>query len=179
MKYRTLGRTGVDISEISLGTERLSQQDAATIAATFHRAVEAGVTFFDLPGWWPELRDAEGAALPGPANPRELEAALAYENARDDDKDFSGIDANALWKLERRCVYCNHCLPCPESIPVGGLMKLLGSEEHHPDARTRSAYRALARRASNGTECGICVDRCPFGVDVPGRMHRAVEVFGA
>jgi predicted aldo/keto reductase-like oxidoreductase len=58
-------------------------------------------------------------------------------------------------------------------------MRLLDSVEHHSDPRTRSTYDALAMKASDCTECGVCVERCPFGVDVPARMHRAVEVFGA
>ncbi|MCX7030342.1 MAG: 4Fe-4S dicluster domain-containing protein [Spirochaetes bacterium] len=124
-------------------------------------------------------RPGISAALPGCGNPRELEAALAYLEAGGEERDFSAIDANALWKLERRCVYCNHCLPCPEAINVGGLIKLLDSEEHHRDARVRTAYDALAHKASDCTECGICVERCPFGVDVPARIHRAVEVFSA
>jgi hypothetical protein len=104
---------------------------------------------------------------------------MAYVNAGESEKDFSAIDANALWKLERRCVYCNHCLPCPEAINVGGLLRLLDSAEHHPDSRTRADYLALAKNASDCTECGVCVERCPFGVEVPARMRRAVEVFGA
>jgi predicted aldo/keto reductase-like oxidoreductase len=118
-------------------------------------------------------------ALPGCGNPLELEAALAYYGASEVEKDFSAIDANSLWKLAGRCVYCNHCLPCPESIDVGGLIKLLDSEEHHRDPRVRTAYDALVNNASACTECGICVERCPFGVDVPARMHRAVGLFGA
>jgi predicted aldo/keto reductase-like oxidoreductase len=58
-------------------------------------------------------------------------------------------------------------------------MRLLDSEEHHHDAHVRTAYDALTRKASDCTKCGIRVERCPFGVNVPGRMDRAVEVFGA
>ncbi|MCX7030341.1 MAG: aldo/keto reductase [Spirochaetes bacterium] len=65
MKYRKLGKTGIDISEISLGTEGLGEKDAATIAATFRLAVDSGINFIDCPAWWPEFRDAAGAALDG------------------------------------------------------------------------------------------------------------------
>ncbi len=52
-------------------------------------------------------------ALPGCRTPEEVRASMAYFEASPELKDFSGIDANALWKLRRQCVYCNHCLPCP------------------------------------------------------------------
>jgi predicted aldo/keto reductase-like oxidoreductase len=118
------------------------------------------------------------AALPGCANPKELESALAYFDASEEERDFSAIDANALWKLEQRCVYCNHCLPCPETIAIGSMMRLLDTAEHHHDTGSRAAYRALTKKASDCTQCGICVERCPFGVDVPARMEHAVQVFG-
>ena len=28
-----------------------------------------------------------------------------------------------------------------------------------------------------GLECGACVERCPFGVEVIDKMHKAVELF--
>ncbi len=56
---------------------------------------------------------------------------------------------------------------------------MLDSEEHHRDPRVRTVYDALVKKAFACTECGICVERCPLGVDVPARMHRAVGLFGA
>jgi predicted aldo/keto reductase-like oxidoreductase len=40
-------------------------------------------------------------------------------------------------------------------------------------------YEALPKKTYNCTRCGVCVQRCPFSVDVPARMDRALEVFGA
>ena len=118
-------------------------------------------------------------ALPGCRSPGEVRAALAYFDAAPEQRDFSGIDANALWKLRRRCVYCDHCLPCPAGIEIGGLMRLLDIAEHSNAQGARSAYQALERRADDCTECGVCEERCPFGVPVQERMDRAAAIFGA
>ena len=117
-------------------------------------------------------------ALPGCRSPGEVRAALAYFDAAPKQRDFSGIDANALWKLRRRCVYCNHCLPCPAGIEIGGLMRLLDIAEHANSESARSMYRALESHADDCTDCGVCEERCPFGVPVEERMDRAVVIFG-
>jgi len=36
-----------------------------------------------------------------------------------------------------------------------------------------SEYAALAARAPDCIECGDCVERCPFGVDVTQNMRHA------
>jgi predicted aldo/keto reductase-like oxidoreductase len=117
-------------------------------------------------------------ALPGCRNPGEVRAALAYFDATPEQRDFSGIDANELWKLRRRCVYCNHCLPCPAGIEIGDVMRLLDTAERSKSTKITTAYRALEKNASDCTGCGDCTERCPFGVSVVDRMNRAVEVFG-
>jgi predicted aldo/keto reductase-like oxidoreductase len=40
-----------------------------------------------------------------------------------------------------------------------------------------TAYAALPIKASACIECGDCVERCPFEVNVIAQMQRAVEIF--
>jgi len=48
MKYQTLGRTGVQISRLCLGTSSFGREiDEETFAAMFHRSREVGINFFD------------------------------------------------------------------------------------------------------------------------------------
>jgi len=32
-------------------------------------------------------------------------------------------------------------------------------------------------KGSDRIECEVCLERCPFDVDIIGKMHRAAEVF--
>ena len=41
-----------------------------------------------------------------------------------------------------------------------------------------SEYEALPVKASDCIQCDICVERCPFGVDIIANMTRAVDIFG-
>jgi len=47
MQYRRLGRTGLNVSEIGMGTEHLLDKDEQTVIATIKAAVEGGVNYFD------------------------------------------------------------------------------------------------------------------------------------
>ena len=116
--------------------------------------------------------------VPGCKNADEMRAALAYLEATDEQKDYSAIDANAMWKLQRACMYCNHCLPCPEAIDIATTTRIADTASYSMDGNTITQYESLAVHASACTECGVCTDRCPFGVDVVANMRRATELFG-
>jgi len=63
MIYRTLGRTGLRVSEIGLGTEYLINKPREEIIAVIHEAIAQGINYFDLFFAQPEFRDTMGAAF--------------------------------------------------------------------------------------------------------------------
>ena len=75
-------------------------------------------------------------------------------------------------------MYCNHCLPCPVSIDIGTTTRLTDTAAYGITDSIISEYEALSSKASDCTECGVCMENCPFGVDVVGNMARAVAMFG-
>ncbi len=116
-------------------------------------------------------------AVPGPKTVEELEGTLYYLQATDEEKDHGPVIANLHDRLAGQCVYCHHCLPCPEGIEVGWLLWIV---DHARDGVTddlRNWYSEFSVKASACTECGICADRCPFKVDVIPKMRKAVELF--
>ena len=118
------------------------------------------------------------AVVPGCKNAAEMRAALTFLEAPDAEKDFSAIERNPMWKLKGCCMYCNHCLPCPVSIDIGTLTKLVDTAGLAVSSSLTAAYEALPAKASACTECGDCLERCPFGVDIIANMNRAVTIFG-
>ena len=115
--------------------------------------------------------------VPGCKNVAEMEAALAYLEAADAEKDFSAIDVNSAWKLQGSCMYCNHCLPCPVGIDIGATTRILDTAGDSPDEKTVAEYAALSVNAAACNECGECETRCPFGVEIIANMTRATAVF--
>jgi hypothetical protein len=110
-------------------------------------------------------------AVPGCKDEAELAASLAYSNASDEEKDFSGA-VEAFGKGEEgQCVYCNHCLPCPVEIDIGRTMRVLDLARSGGDEEARRQYRELRHGAGDCISCGTCEDRCPFGVKVIAQME--------
>jgi len=117
-------------------------------------------------------------AVPGCKTSAEMQAAIAYLDATDEQKDYSAINANTLWQMQGSCMYCNHCLPCPVRIDIGATTRLADTAAYSKEDNITTQYEALAVKASECTHCEECMTRCPFGVDVIANMTRAVEIFG-
>jgi predicted aldo/keto reductase-like oxidoreductase len=117
-------------------------------------------------------------AVPGCKNADEIKAALAYLEASENEKDYSAINLNTVWKLKGSCMYCNHCLPCPVNIDIGAITRLADTAGFRMNDEVVTGYEMVAVPASACTECAACMERCPFGVDVIANMSRAVKVFG-
>ncbi len=65
MKYRSLGRTGLEVSAVALGCEGFMGMTAEQLRAEIDFARQAGINFIDLYASNPELRSNLGYALAG------------------------------------------------------------------------------------------------------------------
>ena len=115
--------------------------------------------------------------VPGIKNTDELAAALHTLEATEVERDFSSLVASFGRYTEGECVYCNHCLPCPAVIDIGQINRLVDAAQWGISKELQMAYNALPMKASACTECGACMERCPFGVDAIAKMRLAVEWF--
>jgi hypothetical protein len=116
--------------------------------------------------------------VPGCKDLEQLSAALAYFKAGGKEKDFSTALAGCRQFNIGECVYCNHCLPCPQQIDIGQTMRLLDLARSRPVAEVQAMYNALSASAADCIQCGDCEKRCPFKVKVVEKMEQAVKVFG-
>ncbi len=116
--------------------------------------------------------------LVGVNNVAELERDLAFFTAAEGEKDFAPLIQDLQRGREGTCVYCNHCLPCPARIDVGAMLRLYATARRGLSEQLQAEYDALPARASDCVECGECVERCPFGVDVVGAMRMGALLFG-
>ena len=127
-------------------------------------------------------RPAAASVMVGAHSREQLEAALYYEDATEEERDYASVFATfpkISW--EGHCMYCGHCAPCPKSIDVATVTKFLNLAKAQgivPET-VREHYAALNAKAGNCIACGACEKRCPFGVKITENMREAKSLFGA
>lgn len=126
-------------------------------------------------------RPGVSSILCGYDTKEQVDAAIAYETAAEEEKDYASVIANApLHSYKGQCTYCGHCKPCPVDIDIAMVNKFYDLAVSQPEVpeSIREHYRALAHTASECIGCRGCEERCPFGVEVSARMQKTAEVFG-
>lgn len=110
----------------------------------------------------------------------ELIHALSYVDSSEKERDYSEIIAHSpKFQLTGKCMYCNHCQPCPVKIDIAAVTKFLDlalMQKEVPET-VRQHYFALKHTGKDCIQCGKCEPRCPFGVKVRENMKKAKELF--
>ncbi len=118
------------------------------------------------------------AALPGVKNIKELTATLAHVTADDAQRDYSRMLGQFEAPPTGECCYCNHCQPCLVGIDVGRTLRMSAAAASGVTESLAEEFESLPANPSICHECGACVARCPFGVDVIGELKTAAARFG-
>jgi len=112
----------------------------------------------------------------------QIDAAVAYETAADNEKDYATVLAGAPQHTFSggECTYCGHCKPCPADIDIAMVNKLYDLAVMQPEvpASVKQHYLSLEHHAEECIGCRGCESRCPFSVKVADRMTRTAELFG-
>lgn len=114
--------------------------------------------------------------LPGIRNKSDLLRILDFFSAKEAEKDYSVIGSFAPQEADGKCVYCNHCQPCPAGLDVGLINKYYDLAIAG-DTLAKSHYENLAVKADSCIKCGHCNKRCPFHVDQAARMNEINSYF--
>lgn len=125
-------------------------------------------------------RPAVASVMVGFDTPEHVDAAVAYETATEEEKDYASLLANApQHAYTGQCTYCGHCAPCPVGIDIAMVNKLLdlAKMQDETPASLREHYHALSAQAADCIGCAGCEERCPFKVNVVERMQEAASIF--
>jgi predicted aldo/keto reductase-like oxidoreductase len=104
---------------------------------------------------------------------------IGTAKATKEERDFRPLLGTLRDRLAGQCLYCHHCLPCPEGIEVGWMIWHLDQVPGAGLAQVREWYSRYPVKASACVECGLCVERCPFDVDIMAKLREAVALFEA
>ncbi len=126
-------------------------------------------------------RPGVSSILCGYDTKEQVDEALSYETASDEEKDYASVLASApLHSYTGQCTYCGHCKPCPVNIDIAMVNKFYDLAVLQPEVpeSVKAHYEALGVTASACIGCKGCESRCPFGVEVAERMEKTAELFG-
>jgi predicted aldo/keto reductase-like oxidoreductase len=126
-------------------------------------------------------RPAVASVLVGCASGEQMREALRYLDMGEEERDYSDIVGQYQGNFTGNCVYCSHCLPCPQDINIAEVNKYVDIatlDEGAIPPGIAGQYKALKRHGSDCVACGNCEQRCPFSTPVIKNMERAVSLFG-
>jgi len=80
------------------------------------------------------------------------------------------------------CTACKYCMPCPQNVDIANAFGLYNDgnrfEFWGQVSRSYMFARRGGRGAENCTDCGVCVPKCPIGIDIPAQLkvaHNALK----
>lgn len=121
-------------------------------------------------------RPAVLTVLPGVGSAKDVVDVLGFYNASPEERDYSILGSATPSEAMGRCVYCNHCAPCPQGIDVGLVNKYYDLAKVG-DELAKSHYEKLSVKADACVQCGHCESRCPFHVKQPEHMKEIQKYF--
>lgn len=124
-------------------------------------------------------RPGVASVLVGMESVEQVADCLRYETMSETELDYSFIFSEApKFSMNGRCMYCNHCLPCPQHINIAQVNKYLDMALLYGVTPTlQGHYDALEHKAGECIGCGTCQTQCPFSVSITERMQKAAELF--
>ena len=108
-----------------------------------------------------------------------LEAVKYYETPMPERSYAHIFSAGNAIHMTGRCMYCNHCQPCPSHIDIAAVTKFLdlaALQDSVPETVAQH-YWSLPATADDCLMCGRCEPNCPFGVKIRDNMARARDLF--
>ncbi|MCL2374113.1 MAG: aldo/keto reductase, partial [Treponema sp.] len=73
------------------------------------------------------------------------------------------------------CHRCDYCLPCPQEIRISMVLIVKSLFKRMTAERARSFVEASIEKARTCTECGACVKRCPYNLDIPSLLKERIK----
>ncbi len=119
--------------------------------------------------------------IPGMAAPEEVQQNLDAVN------DVSPLSAAEEKKIQsirdelgtQFCRRCNYCAPCTAGISIYSMFLMQGYHDRYDLKEwSKARYHAMAKKASDCIECGVCETRCPYNLPIRDMLKKVKDLFG-
>jgi predicted aldo/keto reductase-like oxidoreductase len=73
------------------------------------------------------------------------------------------------------CHRCDYCQPCPQGIHISTALNVKSFYKRLTPERARLIGGPAIEKAKTCLECGLCVDRCPYHLDIPSLLKERIK----
>lgn len=190
MDFKGMGENGWVVDEAR--QELYSYCESAGVAITVMKPLAAGTLLsaetspFGVAMTVPQCiqyaldRNGVKCVIVGCHSVEEVLQAVRYDQLSEQERSYAHIFASGNQiNMTGRCMYCNHCQPCPAHIDIAAVTKFLDLASSQPEVpeTVMQHYWLLNATAADCLMCGRCEPNCPFGVKVRENMKKARELF--
>lgn len=191
MEFKGMEKSGLVVDEAR--QKLYSACEAAGVAITVMKPLGAGTLLkaesspFGVAMTVPQCiqycldRNGVKVVIVGCHTVEEVLEAVKYYDTPAQERSYSHIfSAGTAIRMTGRCMYCNHCQPCPSHIDIAAVTKFLdlASQQDSVPETVAQHYWSLSATAADCLMCGKCEPNCPFGVKIRENMERARALFG-
>ena len=88
----------------------------------------------------------------------------------------SVIDADRRDLTGDFCRGCGYCMPCTAEIDLHNAARMSQLIRRSPSAQWLTPqWQSEMQKIENCVDCGLCVSRCPYGLDTPTVIRKNYE----
>ena len=102
-------------------------------------------------------------------------AAIAKKNEAFSAEDKKEIERQRVQFGPSWCHRCDYCLPCPQGVHICSVLWVESTFARMPAERARSMVGPSIEKARTCLECGDCVKRCPYKLDIPALLKEKIK----
>jgi predicted aldo/keto reductase-like oxidoreductase len=73
------------------------------------------------------------------------------------------------------CHRCDYCQPCPQGISISSVLCARSTFKRMTPERARSMIGPAIEKARTCLECGVCVTRCPYKLEIPALLKERIS----
>jgi predicted aldo/keto reductase-like oxidoreductase len=77
------------------------------------------------------------------------------------------------------CHRCDYCQPCPQGIPISSVLPAKSMVKRFTPERARTMLGPAIQKARACLECGDCMSRCPYHLEIPKLLKERVGYWDA
>ena len=100
---------------------------------------------------------------------------IVEKNETLSERDKKEIEKQRAQSESSWCHRCDYCQPCPQGIPISSVLSMKSALKRMPPARARMMIGPGAEKARTCTECGSCLPRCPYHLEIPSLLKERIK----